>query len=83
MDTRSERISNDSSRTGTDFLSAEREHEGSSRPCEHGWVVESRHQTSLGAVLYVRCVLCRARRVDVQSDPRVPPSAVSVEVDVR
>ncbi|MFK4791612.1 hypothetical protein [Microbacterium sp. ZW T5_56] len=35
------------------------------RTHEHGWVTESRHRTSEGIVVYVRCVDCDARRVDV------------------
>lgn len=41
--------------------------------CEHGWVTESRHATSEGVVLYVRCGRCGARRVDLQPiAPAVP-----------
>lgn len=45
---------------------------------EHGWATESAHCTSEGRLLYVRCLGCGARRVDLQSSPCVPPGAVSV-----
>ncbi|RKT35791.1 hypothetical protein DEU34_0296 [Microbacterium sp. AG1240] len=45
---------------------------------EHGWATESAHRTSEGRLLYVRCLGCGARRVDLQPGPRVPPVAVSV-----
>lgn len=44
---------------------------------EHAWLVESRHPTSEGIVLYVRCDGCGVRRVDVQQHPQVPPTALS------
>ncbi|WP_101848533.1 hypothetical protein [Zhihengliuella sp. ISTPL4] len=44
---------------------------------EHAWLVESRHPTSEGIVLYVRCVECDSRRVDVAVHARVPPAALS------
>lgn len=44
---------------------------------EHAWLVESRHPTSGGTVLYVRCGDCGIRRVDVQQHPHVPPAALS------
>jgi len=44
---------------------------------EHAWETESAHRTSEGRLLYVRCVGCGVRRVDLQPDPRVPPAAVS------
>lgn len=44
---------------------------------EHAWLVESRHPTSEGVVLYVRCTGCTARRVDVQRHPLAPPDALS------
>jgi len=47
---------------------------------EHAWLVESRHPTSEGVVLYVRCVECAIRRVDVQAHPHMPPAAVSIGV---
>ena len=49
-----------------------------SRPAhEHAWLVESRHPTSEGIVLYVRCADCGSRRVDVQAHPQTPPVALS------
>lgn len=50
-------------------------------PHEHAWLVESRHNTSEGIVLYVRCASCRTRRVDLQPNPLVPPAALSTERD--
>lgn len=47
---------------------------------EHAWLVESRHPTSEGTVLYVRCAACAARRVDLQPHPHVPPTALSAEL---
>lgn len=47
---------------------------------EHAWSVESRHQTSEGTVLYVRCVDCRDRRIDLQLHPSAPPRALSREI---
>ncbi len=44
---------------------------------EHAWTVESRHRTSDGLVVYVRCAGCTARRVDVQLSPAMPPQALS------
>ena len=44
---------------------------------EHAWLVESRHPTSEGIVLYVRCADCDARRVDMQAHPHTPPVALS------
>lgn len=50
---------------------------------EHGWAVESAHRTSEGRLLYVRCVHCGARRVDLDASvPGTPPSAVSRPVGV-
>lgn len=46
---------------------------------EHAWRVDSRHPTSEGIVLYVRCGACGTRRVDLQSHPQVPPTALSRE----
>ncbi|WP_433675765.1 hypothetical protein [Microbacterium gorillae] len=53
------------------------------RTHEHGWVTESRHRTSEGVVVYVRCVDCDARRVDIA--PAMPvahlaPVAISTVV---
>lgn len=47
---------------------------------EHGWMVESRHATSQGWVLYLRCTGCGARRVDVQEGASVVPEPCSVIV---
>lgn len=47
---------------------------------EHAWSVESRHTTSEGTVLYVRCTTCDVRRVDLQLHPQAPPSALSAEL---
>ncbi|ALX67446.1 hypothetical protein [Microbacterium sp. XT11] len=44
---------------------------------EHAWLVESRHATSDGVVLYVRCAACGTRRVDIQAHPLAPPAALS------
>ncbi|MFT4259167.1 hypothetical protein [Microbacterium sp.] len=44
---------------------------------EHAWLAESRHPTSEGVVVYVRCASCAARRVDVQQHPLLPPAAAS------
>ncbi|WP_407360124.1 hypothetical protein [Microbacterium sp. LBN7] len=55
----------------------------STTPHEHAWLVESRHPTSDGIVLYVRCAGCAVRRVDLQPHPHTPPSALSTEVSAR
>ncbi|MFJ6532268.1 hypothetical protein [Microbacterium sp. NPDC091662] len=47
---------------------------------EHAWLVESRHPTSEGIVLYVRCSGCDTRRVDLQAHSQTPPAALSAEV---
>lgn len=47
---------------------------------EHGWSVESRHTTSAGYVLYVRCGACGTRRVDFQEHAGEPPVALSNEL---
>ncbi|MEV8171930.1 hypothetical protein [Microbacterium sp. NPDC077486] len=44
---------------------------------EHAWLVESRHPTSEGVVMYVRCVGCDSRRVDLAAHAQVPPAALS------
>lgn len=44
---------------------------------EHAWLVDSRHRTSEGTVLYVRCTDCGILRVDLQAHPHMPPSAAS------
>lgn len=46
---------------------------------EHSWLVDSRHPTSEGIVLYVRCGGCGTHRVDLQAHPQVPPAALSRE----
>jgi hypothetical protein len=46
---------------------------------EHGWLVESRHSTSAGYIVYVRCADCGARRIDAQQAPQQPPEALSRE----
>lgn len=51
-------------------------------PHEHAWLVESRHRTSEGTVLYVRCPDCGVRRLDVQGQPDRPPTAVSREIRI-
>lgn len=48
-------------------------------PHEHAWAVDSRHATSEGTVLYVRCVGCDAHRVDLQPHPHRPPLALTRE----
>ncbi|GAA1459057.1 hypothetical protein GCM10009619_18760 [Williamsia maris] len=50
---------------------------------EHGWSTESAHRTSEGAVLYVRCISCGARRVDLQFTSNDPPSGLSRSVHSR
>lgn len=49
-------------------------------PHEHAWLVESRHRTSEGTLLYVRCADCGIRRLDAQAHPHRPPSALSREI---
>ena len=44
---------------------------------EHAWLVESRHRTSEGTLLYVRCADCGSRRLDMQAHPQQPPVALS------
>ena len=44
---------------------------------EHGWIVESAHETSQGSILYVRCAECGSRRVDLQGRAGRPPVALS------
>ncbi|HWV48469.1 MAG TPA: hypothetical protein VN035_03350 [Microbacterium sp.] len=48
---------------------------------EHGWITESRHSTSDGFVVYVRCAGCGARRVDLQRDSTTPPRTMSNVVE--
>jgi hypothetical protein len=40
-------------------------------------MVDSRHPTGEGIVLYVRCGECDMRRVDLQAHPQVPAAALS------
>ncbi|WP_200837762.1 hypothetical protein [Ruania rhizosphaerae] len=47
---------------------------------EHGWHVESRHTTTMGTVLYVRCG-CGARRVDLQGPGEPAPSGISATIE--
>ncbi|MFD2795838.1 hypothetical protein ACFS27_19915 [Promicromonospora vindobonensis] len=50
---------------------------------EHAWTTESRHPTSAGYVLYVRCTACGTRRVDLQGSRTMPPAALSRAVGDR
>lgn len=50
------------------------------RAHEHGWHTESRHVTSTGYVLYVRCGTCGARRVDAKNWGALVPSPTSAEL---
>ena len=47
---------------------------------EHGWQVESQHQTSVGCVIYVRCGACGVRRVDVLRPGDQMPTPLSAEL---
>ncbi|GAA1981036.1 hypothetical protein GCM10009718_17510 [Isoptericola halotolerans] len=47
---------------------------------EHGWIVESSHPVSTGHVLYVRCVDCGTRRVDLQDHRHPAPVALTREL---
>ncbi|OAN36645.1 hypothetical protein [Microbacterium sp. H83] len=47
---------------------------------EHSWVAESRHPTSDGVIVYVRCAACGTRRVDLQARTAMPPAALSAEI---
>lgn len=44
---------------------------------EHAWVTRSRHPTSDGDVLYVRCIRCGTQRIDLQSRPHLPATAAT------
>ncbi|MFI8523336.1 hypothetical protein ACIGB8_02755 [Promicromonospora sukumoe] len=44
---------------------------------EHSWTTDSRHRTSAGHVLYVRCTGCGAHRVDLQARTDAPPAPLS------
>ncbi|WP_369374071.1 hypothetical protein AB1046_07940 [Promicromonospora sp. Populi] len=46
-------------------------------PHEHSWTTESRHPTSAGHVLYVRCTACGTHRVDLQDHKDAPPMPLS------
>ncbi|MFB4350188.1 hypothetical protein [Microbacterium sp. CR_7] len=50
---------------------------------EHAWLIESRHTTSEGVLLYVRCGDCGTRRVDLQTFSAMPPAPLSVELHAR
>lgn len=50
---------------------------------DHRWSVESRHATSLGHVLYERCVDCGVRRVDLLTPDALVPSPMSIELGTR
>ncbi|MFD7024788.1 hypothetical protein [Promicromonospora sukumoe] len=50
---------------------------------EHSWTTDSRHPTSAGYVLYVRCTGCGAHRVDLQARTDAPPAPLSRAVDAR
>jgi len=50
------------------------------RTHEHGWITESRHRTSEGLIIYVRCVDCDARRIDVVPWAAATPAALSTVV---
>lgn len=49
---------------------------------EHTWRAESRHLTSEGLVLYVRCTGCGTLRVDGQGNDGLPPVALSRVIGV-
>ena len=44
---------------------------------EHAWITESTHPTSDGTVLYVRCVTCSGRRIDLRRGNDIAPAATS------
>ena len=46
---------------------------------EHAWVVNSRHPTSEGVIAYVRCIDCGSHRVDLQTHPQQPMTALTRE----
>jgi hypothetical protein len=47
---------------------------------EHAWDVESSHRTSIGTVLYTRCVRCGNRRVELQENRSMVPPIVQSKV---
>jgi hypothetical protein len=44
---------------------------------EHSWATESRHATSAGYVVYVRCTECGSHRVDLQGHREMPPAPLT------
>ncbi|MGI5186956.1 hypothetical protein ACQEVI_02290 [Promicromonospora sp. CA-289599] len=44
---------------------------------EHSWATESRHATSAGHVVYVRCTACGSHRVDLQGHREMPPAPLT------
>ena len=44
---------------------------------EHAWATESRHATSAGYVVYVRCTACGSHRVDLQGHRELPPAPLT------
>jgi hypothetical protein len=44
---------------------------------EHSWAMESRHPTSAGYVVYVRCTACGRHRVDLQGNREMPPAPLT------
>ncbi|APH45675.1 hypothetical protein BMW26_12480 [Microbacterium sp. 1.5R] len=46
---------------------------------EHAWTADSRHPTSEGVVVYVRCAECGTHRVDLETHPQRPATALSAE----
>jgi hypothetical protein len=44
---------------------------------EHSWATESRHATSAGYVVYVRCTACGSHRVDLQGHRELPPAPLT------
>ena len=56
--------------TGTSTGTGEAQH-------EHAWATQSRHPTSAGYVLYVRCTSCGTHRVDLQDRRDTPPAPLS------
>lgn len=47
---------------------------------EHGWVTASRHQTSLGTLIYSTCVACGTHRVEKLASDALFPETISREV---
>ncbi|WP_309103562.1 hypothetical protein [Microbacterium sp.] len=47
---------------------------------EHAWLTDSRHPTSEGVLVYVRCAGCGVHRVDLQDRTQSPPHALSREL---